>query len=75
VAPQTISELIDAVAAAWPDQLACVDGDRRVSYRELRDDIIRAGAALAASGVRKDDTIALWAPNGLEWIVVSFGAA
>jgi acyl-CoA synthetase (AMP-forming)/AMP-acid ligase II len=67
--------LIDAVAAAWPDQLACVDGDRRVSYRELRDDIIRAGAALAASGVRKDDTIALWAPNGLEWIVVSFGAA
>ncbi|MEO8694351.1 MAG: FadD3 family acyl-CoA ligase [Acidimicrobiales bacterium] len=73
--PQTISELIDAVAAAWPDQLACVDGDRRVSYRELRDEVVRAGAALAASGVRKDDTIALWAPNGLEWIVVSFGAA
>lgn len=73
--PQTISELIDEVAAVWPDQLACVDVDRRVTYRELRDEIVRAGAALAASGVRKDDTIALWAPNGLEWITVSFGAA
>ena len=73
--PQTISELVDAVADAWPDELACVDGDQRMSYRQLRDEVVRAGAALAASGLRKDDTVALWAPNGVEWITVSLGAA
>ena len=75
MAPQTISELVDAVAEEWPDEIACVDGDRRVSYRELRDEAVRAGAALAASGLRKDDAVALWAPNGVEWITVSLGAA
>ena len=73
--PQTISELVEAVADAWPDELACVDGERRLTYRQLRDEIVRVGAALAASGVHKDDAIALWAPNSLEWITVSLGAA
>jgi len=75
VVPQTISELVDAIAVAWPDEMACVDGDRRVTFRELRDDSVRAAAALAASGLRKNDAVALWAPNGLEWITVSLGAA
>ena len=66
--------LVDA-AAAWPDEMACVDGDRRVSFRELRDEIVRAAAALAASGLQKDDALALWGPNGLEWLTVSLGAA
>jgi len=48
VAPQTIAELVDAAGAAWPDELACVDGDRRVTFRELRDEVVRAAAALAA---------------------------
>ena len=73
--PQTISELVDCVANAWPDELACVDGERHVSYGELRDEVVRAAAALAASGLHKDDAIALWAPNGLEWITVSLAAA
>ena len=75
MAPQTISELIDTVAARWPDELACVDGARRVTYRELRDEIVQAAAALAAIDVHKDDAIALWAPNSLSWLTVSLGAA
>ena len=75
MAPQTIPELIDAVAATWPDELACVDGARRLTYGELRGDIRHVAAALAASEVRKDDAIALWAPNSLSWLTVSLGAA
>jgi acyl-CoA synthetase (AMP-forming)/AMP-acid ligase II len=75
VAPQTIAELVDAAAAAWPDELACVDGDRRVTFRELRDEVVRAAAALAASGLQKDDALALWGPNSLEWLTVSLGAS
>ena len=73
--PQTIADLVDAAAVAWPTDLACVDGDRRLSFRELRDEIVRAAAALAASGLQKDDALALWGPNGLEWLTVSLGAA
>ena len=75
MAPQTISELIDTVAATWPDELACVDGDHRLTYRELRRDIVHIAEALAAGEVRKDDAIALWAPNSLSWLTVSLGAA
>ena len=75
MAPQTIAELVDAVASTWPDELACVDGARRLTYRELRRDITHVAAALAASEVRKDDAIALWAPNSLAWLTVSLGAA
>src|SRR5205085_6055382 len=75
VVPQTISELVDAVAGAWPHDLACVDGDRRVSFVELRDEVVRVGAALSASGLHKDDAVALWGPNDLEWLMVSLGAA
>ena len=73
--PQTISQLVDAVAAAWPNELACVDGERRVTFAELRRDIVQAAAALAASDVGKDDAIALWGPNTLEWLTVALGAA
>jgi acyl-CoA synthetase (AMP-forming)/AMP-acid ligase II len=75
VNPQTIPELIDSVAAAWPDHLACVEGSRRLTYGSLRESVVAAAAALSASGVRKDDTIALWAPNSVAWMTVSLGAS
>ncbi len=41
----------------------------RLSYAELDQHRIRAAQALLALGVQHGDRVAIWAPNGIEWIV------
>ena len=53
---------------------AVVDGERRISYGELGDRVLTATRAMIAAGVRSGDRVAVWAPNGLDWIVAALGA-
>jgi HIP---CoA ligase len=57
-----------------PDALAVVEGDRRVTYRELGDLVIEATRGMIAAGVGRGDRVAVWATNGLGWIVAALGA-
>ena len=61
-------------AAAFGDRLGLVDGDRRVPYAELVADVRRTAAAYLAHGVGPGDRVAVWAPNGLEWLLAALGA-
>jgi acyl-CoA synthetase (AMP-forming)/AMP-acid ligase II len=69
----TIPAMVREVAAANPEVEAVVDGDRRVTYRELRDRVDAAARALLAVDIERGDRVALWAPNSLEWIVAALG--
>ena len=53
---------------------AVVDGDRRVTYRELGERVVAATRAMMAFGVGPGDRVAVWAPNSLGWIVAALGA-
>ncbi len=53
---------------------AVVDGDVRVTYTELGDRVIEATRAMMAAGITRGDRVAIWAPNGLGWIVAALGA-
>ena len=53
---------------------AIVDGPTRVTYAELGERVIRATQAMIAAGVNTGDRVAIWAPNGLGWIVAALGA-
>jgi acyl-CoA synthetase (AMP-forming)/AMP-acid ligase II len=55
------------------DLLAVADGDTRLTYAELAEEARTFGAALVASGVSPGDRVAIWAPNGAEWIVALLG--
>ena len=71
-----MSDTIPAVvraAAAFGDAEALVSGDRRVSYGSLVAGVRRAAAALVAHGVGPGDRVAVWAPNGLEWLLAALG--
>jgi acyl-CoA synthetase (AMP-forming)/AMP-acid ligase II len=70
---KSIPAMTAAAAARFGDQLAVVDGDTRLSYRELLDEAHRFGAALVASGVAPGDRAAIWAPNSAEWVVAVLG--
>ncbi|WP_018385353.1 AMP-binding protein [Wenjunlia vitaminophila] len=76
VVDQTIHDFVLNGASALGDQPALVDGTdgTTVSYARLDHDHRRVAAALAASGLRKGDVLALFSPNTLAFPTVFYGA-
>src|SRR4051812_9937434 len=70
---KTIPAQAAAAASQFGDSLAIVDGDTRLTYSELVDQARGFGASLAAAGVQAGDRVAIWAPNGAEWVVALLG--
>lgn len=70
----SIPGLVRAAAERYGDREAVVEGRTRVSYAELGRRVERAAAACMANGVNSGDTVAVWAPNTLDWIVSALGA-
>ncbi|MGW3816433.1 FadD3 family acyl-CoA ligase [Streptomyces sp. NPDC005046] len=66
--------LVRSAATRFADREAVVEGRTRISYEELDARVERAAAACMASGVRRGDRVAIWAPNTLDWIVSALGA-
>jgi acyl-CoA synthetase (AMP-forming)/AMP-acid ligase II len=52
---------------------AVIDGERRVTYSELSDRVVRATRAVMAGGIEPGNRVAIWAPNTLEFIVAALG--
>ncbi|MFF5706190.1 FadD3 family acyl-CoA ligase [Streptomyces sp. NPDC012794] len=70
----TVAALVRDAAERYANREAVVDGRTRITYAELGTRVERAAAACLASGVEPGDRVAVWAPNGLEWIVSALGA-
>lgn len=71
---ETIPSAVTASIAAWPDAEAVVEPERRVTYGELGELVNTSARAMVAAGVEPGDRVAVWAPNGLGWIVAALGA-
>jgi len=70
-----ITKLLKSQARTRPDATAVITPDGRWSYAEWLAEAERVASALAADGVGPGDTVALIAPNRLEWLAVAFGCA
>ncbi|MBK7249762.1 MAG: AMP-binding protein [Gammaproteobacteria bacterium] len=71
--PRSIPHVVLRAADGLGDKPAIVDGGRCISYRGLREQMLRAAAAFRALGVQKGDRVAIWAPNQAETIVAALG--
>jgi len=71
---ETIPAAVAASIAARPDAEAVVEPGRRVTYGELGGLVGSSTRAMIAAGVGPGDRVAIWAPNGLGWIVAALGA-
>ncbi|MDL4770670.1 FadD3 family acyl-CoA ligase [Spirillospora sp. NBC_01491] len=71
----TIPAILERVAREIPDAEAVVDGTVRLTYAGLRARVRVAARAFIAAGIGPGDRIAIWAPNGVPWIVTALGAA
>ena len=69
---KTIPDLLDELAARYPDHEALVGGGTRLGYRALRDAVRRLAKGLHALGVRRGDKVALLMGNRPEWILAAF---
>ena len=72
---KTIPDLLDELAARYPDREALVGGETRLSYRALRAEVRRLAKGLHALGVRRGDKVALLMGNRPEWILAAFAIA
>ena len=71
--PMTIPAVVRRAAEKFGDIEGIVDGELRLSFAELAEDIDDAARAMIASGVEPGDRVAIWAPNIWEWVVTALG--
>jgi HIP---CoA ligase len=69
----TTPRVLEITAEKWPDAEGIVDGDARITFRELADLVARGGWAAKAAGITKGTRAAIWAPNSWQWIVAALG--
>ena len=70
----TVADLLDHSVTRWADRTAIVDGDRRYTYAEVQHQARQFGSSLIGLGIRPGDRLAIWMPNGAEWVISFFGA-
>ena len=72
-APASIPALLAATVAAGADRPAVVTDDGVVTWAELDARSREFAGALVAAGIDAGDRVAIWSPNGIEWIVAVLG--
>jgi acyl-CoA synthetase (AMP-forming)/AMP-acid ligase II len=70
---RTIARLIETAAELHGDAVAIIDGAQQITYAQLYQRSRCFGSALVAGGVQPGDRVAIWAPNGAEWIIAYLG--
>lgn len=60
-------------AQYFPDSIALIEGERRLTYRDLDSESSKIASALSNDGVKPGDHVALLYPNSMEWIAFYFG--
>ncbi len=59
----------------YPDHPAVIYGERRYSWKQMRDRATRLASALANRGIGRNDTVSIIAPNIPEMFEAHFGVA
>ncbi len=69
----TIGDLLERASRRWPDRLAYVHEDRRLTWSALFEEVDRHTRAFMAWGVQPGDRVSVWMGNTLPWILVELG--
>jgi acyl-CoA synthetase (AMP-forming)/AMP-acid ligase II len=67
--PDNFPALVDRASREFAGTEAISDGGVSLNFSELGQQIKQAAGALVASGVKRGDRVAVWAPNSWEWVV------
>jgi long-chain acyl-CoA synthetase len=67
-----VPELLERHAAARPEKVAYWDSTRSVTYSQLASRTAAIATRITKMGVREGDKVALFLPNGVDWIEACF---
>lgn len=73
--PRHLAECLATATARLPDAEAVVDGQRRMTYRQLSDAVQALAAALAEQGLNRGERVAILLANRLEYQVIVLACA
>ena len=62
-------DYFDKAAEAYPERVALIDGNTRLTYRELHTASERVARAMWADGLRDEDRVAIFSPNDARVLV------
>ncbi|WP_436776529.1 AMP-binding protein [Yinghuangia sp. YIM S09857] len=71
--PSSIPALVMDSAERYGDAAAVVDNETTLSFRELRDEMLRVARAVRLRGLDRGDRAAIWMPNGAAWVTTALG--
>ena len=71
--PLTPLTYLERAAATYPEHVAIIHGDRRITYREFWRRARRLASALAAQGIGKGDTVTVMLSNTPPMLEAHFG--
>ena len=74
VEDKSVVQTFDETTERWRDKTALIFYGRKMSYKELRDQVDRFATALHDLGVRKGDTVALLLLNSPQFVIAYMGA-
>jgi HIP---CoA ligase len=68
---QTLPAVLAAAVERHAERTAVIDGDVRLTYAELGEEVDRLQRALIAAGVERGDRVCVWSPNTRHWIIAA----
>ncbi|KAB0802825.1 hypothetical protein PPYR_05011 [Photinus pyralis] len=70
-------KLLERTALRYPERAAVISlqDNKRITYQDLKTQADRFAAGLQQIGINYGDRVGLWAPNTIEWNVVSLACA
>lgn len=71
--PRTVVEVLEAVAASYPDHEAYVDGDRRLTFSGLARASAGVAGRLAELGIGGGDVVAICLPSSVTYAAAYLG--
>ncbi|MBE9514857.1 MAG: AMP-binding protein [Chloroflexi bacterium] len=74
VEERSVVDHFDETTEKWKDKTAVIFYGRKMTYRELRDQVDRFATALHDLGIRKGDKVALLLLNSPQFIIAYMGA-
>ncbi|MDI9973357.1 fatty acyl-CoA synthetase [Rhodococcus sp. IEGM 1307] len=72
---QSVGDLLRRTALRYPDKIAVITAQRRVTFRQFDEAVNRCANNLTAKGLRKGDRFAIVSHNCWEFAVLAFATA
>lgn len=70
-----VGDIVLRAADVYPDRVAVIEGERRLSYAEFNTQVDRLGHALLGLGLKHQDIVALMSRNTTELLITYFACA